>query len=66
MTLLAAALGIHISTNALEQMEIITGGFNAEHGDAQSGVINLITKAGTQKFSGRIRYRSWAVGDAPR
>ena len=28
-----------------------------KHGDAQSGVINLITKAGTQRFSGRIRYR---------
>ncbi len=50
-------LGVSISTNALEQMEIITGGFNAEHGDAQSGIINLITKVGTQKFSGRIRYR---------
>ena len=49
--------GLHISTNALEQMEVITGGFNAEHGDAQSGIINLITKAGTQNFSGRIRYR---------
>lgn len=55
-------LGLQISTNALEQMEVITGGFNAEHGDAQSGVINLITKAGTNKFSGRIRYRvgQWA------
>ncbi len=50
-------LGLQISTNALEQMEVITGGFNAEHGDAQSGVINLITKAGTHKFTGRIRYR---------
>ena len=27
-------LGLQISTNALEQMEVITGGFNAEHGDA--------------------------------
>lgn len=54
-------MGLQISTNALEQMEVITGGFNAEHGDAQSGVINLITKAGTNKFSGKIRYRvgSW-------
>ena len=50
-------LGLQISTNALEQMEVITGGFNAEHGDAQSGIINLITKAGTRKFTGRIRYR---------
>jgi len=51
------SMGLHISTNSLEQIEVITGGFNAEHGDAQSGVINLITKAGTQNFSGRIRYR---------
>ena len=51
------SLGLNISTNSLEQMEVITGGFNAEHGDAQSGIINLITKAGSQKFSGRIRYR---------
>ena len=56
-------LGVNISTNSLEQMEVITGGFNAEHGDAQSGVINLITKVGAQNFSGRIRYRvgQWAT-----
>jgi len=55
-------LGVSVDANTIEQMEVITGGFNAEHGDAQSGVINLITKAGTQKFSGRIRYRvgQWA------
>ncbi len=51
------SLGLNINTNALEQMEVITGGFNAEYGDAQSGIINLITKAGSNKFSGRIRYR---------
>ncbi len=50
-------LGLQISTNALEQMEVITGGFNAEHGDAQSGIINLITKAGTNRFRGSFRYR---------
>ena len=60
---ISSGLGIGINTNALEQMEIITGGFNAEHGNAQSGVINLITKAGSQEFSGRIRYRvgQWAT-----
>ncbi|MYI95182.1 TonB-dependent receptor [Candidatus Poribacteria bacterium] len=52
-----SGLGLQISTNAIEQMEVITGGFNAEHGDAQSGIINLITKAGTHKFKGRFRYR---------
>ena len=51
------SLGLSIGTNSLEQMEVITGGFNAEHGDAQSGIVNLITKVGTNKFTGRIRYR---------
>ena len=51
------SLGLNISANSLEQMEVITGGFNAEHGDAQSAIVNLITKAGTHKFSGRFRYR---------
>ena len=51
------SLGLNISANSLEQMEVITGGFNAEHGDAQSGIVNLITKAGSHKFSGRFRYR---------
>ena len=51
------SLGLNINTNALEQMEVITGGFNAEYGDAQSGIVNLITKAGSNRFSGRIRYR---------
>ncbi len=57
-----SGFGVHISTNALEQMEVITGGFNAEHGNAQSGIINLVTKVGRQNFSGRIRYRvgQWA------
>ena len=51
------SLGLSIGTNSLEQIEFITGGFNAEHGDAQSGIVNLITKVGTNKFSGRVRYR---------
>ena len=56
-------LGVQVNANSIEQMEVITGGFNAEHGDAQSGVINLITKAGSQKFSGRIRYRIGQWGE---
>ena len=46
-----------ISVNAIEEMQIVTGGFNAEHGNAQSGVINMITKEGTRKFTGRLEYR---------
>lgn len=54
---IGGSLGLNISARSLEQMEVITGGFNAEYGDAQSGIVNLITKAGSHKFSGRFRYR---------
>ena len=54
---IGGSLGLNISAKSLEQMEVITGGFNAEYGDAQSGIVNLITKVGSHKFSGRFRYR---------
>jgi outer membrane receptor protein involved in Fe transport len=40
--------------SSIEQMQVITGGFNAEYGNAQSAIINLITKEGGPKHSGRI------------
>ena len=43
---------------AIEQMEIITGGFNAEYGNMQSAVINIITKEGGQKHTGRITFNT--------
>ena len=54
---IGGSLGLNISAKSLEQIEVITGGFNAEHGDAQSAIVNLITKAGSHKLSGRFRYR---------
>jgi outer membrane receptor protein involved in Fe transport len=44
---------------AVAQMEVISGGFNAEHGNAQSGVIKVVTKEGGETFSGgfRMEYR---------
>ena len=44
---------------AISQMEIISGGFNAEYGNAQSGVVKVVSKEGGSKFSGgfRMEYR---------
>ena len=52
-----------VSTNSLEEMQVITGGFNAEFGDAQSAVINMVTKEGTEKFHGRFEYRIGEFSD---
>jgi outer membrane receptor protein involved in Fe transport len=41
---------------AIAQMEVITGGFNAEYGNAQSGLVNVVTKEGGSQFSGGFRF----------
>ncbi len=38
----------------LEQVEVYTSGFSAEYGNAQSGVINMITKEGREKWESRL------------
>lgn len=37
-----------INLSAIQELEVITGSFNAEYGEAQSGVINVVTKEGSQ------------------
>ncbi len=45
-----------VSAGAIEEVSVITGGFDAEYGDALSGVINVVTKEGGAKVSGTFRY----------
>jgi len=42
--------GIRIDDQAIEELKTITGTFNAEYGQALSGVINIVTKRGSNKF----------------
>jgi len=43
---------IDIETDAVEDLEILTGTFNAEYGRAMSGVVNAITKEGSNVVFG--------------
>lgn len=40
----------------VEQLEVISGGFSAEYGNAQSGVVKVVTKEGGPRFAGQVRY----------
>ncbi len=51
-----------VNTKAIQQLELITGTFNAEYGNAQSGVINIVTKENFDRLTGDIRYRSSNLG----
>ncbi|MBI5806690.1 TonB-dependent receptor [candidate division TA06 bacterium] len=48
--------GAQINTNAIQEVMVITGGFNAEYGQAMSGVVNVVTKSGSSKHEGMLRY----------
>ncbi|KUO62998.1 hypothetical protein APF79_14550 [bacterium BRH_c32] len=41
-----------VNTNAIQELQFISGAFNAEYGKALSGVVNLATKEGNNKFTG--------------
>ena len=47
----------NINLSSIQEMEIITGAFNAEYGQAQSGVFNIVTKEGSNKFEGYAEMR---------
>ena len=50
--------GLNISANAIEEVNVITGGFDAEYGQATSGIVSVWTKSGTDRFEGFASYKS--------
>ena len=48
-------MGLDISRNAISEISMITGAFNAEYGEATSGVINIVTKEGKTDYSWNMR-----------
>ncbi|MEO0183012.1 MAG: TonB-dependent receptor [candidate division WOR-3 bacterium] len=47
---------VQVNKEAVEEIGVITGGFDAEYGEALSGVVNIVTREGGDKTSGNIRY----------
>lgn len=61
--LAGTGFGLQLSTNAIKEVEIITGGINAEYGQATSGVVNVTTKEGGDNYSGFISYKTDNLGN---
>ncbi len=51
--------------DAINEMVIISGTFNAEYGDAMSGIVNITTKDGGSDFHGRVEYTSETLIESP-
>ena len=49
---------IDVGTSAIQELQVISGAFNAEYGQAMSGVVNIVTKDGDNNFNGNIQLYS--------
>jgi outer membrane receptor protein involved in Fe transport len=59
------SLGGNVDVQAIQEMEVISGTFNAEYGNALSGVVNIITKEGTPEYKFRMQYESPMLNQSP-
>ena len=54
-------VGSPVINDFIEEIEVITGGYNAEFGRATGGVVNVVTKSGSNEFKGSI-FGYWQPG----
>ena len=47
-----------MSANAIQSVSVQTSGFDADLGNAQSGVVNIVTKSGSDHYSSALQYRT--------
>ncbi len=52
------SLGVRLENQNIEELQVVSGAYNAEYGQAMSGIINVSTRAGTNNFQGS--FRNWA------
>lgn len=60
---------ITLPTNALAEVSVTTGGIGAQFSDAQSGVVNYVTRSGGSEYNGSFSYftdqlspKDWRTG----
>lgn len=47
---------VTVGTNSVEEASVTTGSIGVEYGDAQSGVVSLVTRSGGSAFRGTLSY----------
>ena len=50
----SGGLGVGLENSAVQELQILSGTFNAEYGQAMSGIINIVTKEGGSDYNGNL------------
>lgn len=45
---------VDVNPSMVQELQVLSGAFNAEYGQAMSGIVNIATREGTDKFSGSV------------
>ena len=54
-----SGISVEIENNAIQELQFISGTFNAEYGQAMSGIVNIVTKDGSySKYMGSVSYNA--------
>lgn len=59
---LLGGLATQINNDAIQEMSLLSGTFNAEYGNALSGVVNIVTRDGGEKLAGKVEVRTSQFG----
>ncbi len=62
---LLGGLATQINNDAIQEMSLLSGTFNAEYGNAMSGVVNIVTRDGGENYAGKIEMRTTEFGLDP-
>ena len=59
---LYGGMSMDIAKDAISELSLITGAFNAEYGKAMSGIVNIVTKEGSPNFHAGVTTATDAFG----
>ena len=45
---------VQVASNSVQELQVISGTFNAEYGQAMSGIVNIVTKDGSRQYHGNL------------
>jgi hypothetical protein len=48
-------MGVEVENNAIEELQVVSGTFDAEYGQSMSGIVHIITKEGREKYTGQVK-----------
>lgn len=49
-------LGVEVENASIQELQLVSGTFNAEYGQAMSGIINIVTKEGGPEYHGEAKF----------